>query len=100
MYYIQVYNYSTFGEQQFIHVAVSVTDSEKVPYNRVPYIFFSFLLHGADIITTATYQASVDGYQKHLHLSESDAIGLIKRSVTIAKEATDWFLQQPDEVVI
>lgn len=56
-------------------------------------------MHGADIITTASYQASVDGYRKYLHLSESEAIGLIEKSVTIAKEAKEWFLQQPEVMV-
>ena len=57
--------------------------------------FISFLQNGADIITTASYQASIDGYYQHLGLSSDNALKLIANSVYLAQEARDWFLQQP-----
>lgn len=58
--------------------------------------FISFLQNGADIIITASYQASIDGFHKHLGLSSEQVLELIAKSVSLAKEARDWFLQQPE----
>ena len=69
------------------------TDQARIIDNSI--FSYSFLLHGADIITTASYQASVNGYQKHLGVSASEALDLIGKSVTIAKEAKEWFMAQP-----
>lgn len=49
--------------------------------------FFSYLEHGADIITTASYQASIPGFQKHLGITEEKSQDLIKLSVELAKKA-------------
>ena len=53
-------------------------------------------MHGADIITTASYQASIDGFQQHLNVTTQEACNLIGRSVTMAIKARDWFMQQPE----
>jgi homocysteine S-methyltransferase len=47
----------------------------------------SFLESGADILITASYQASVGGFCSELGVSEDEALNLIGRSVAIAKEA-------------
>jgi S-methylmethionine-dependent homocysteine/selenocysteine methylase len=47
----------------------------------------SFLRAGADVILTVSYQAFIDGFMKHLGITEDEAIGLIKKSVYLAKQA-------------
>ncbi|XP_065214299.1 homocysteine S-methyltransferase YbgG-like isoform X2 [Planococcus citri] len=42
---------------------------------------------GADIITTNTYQASIEGFNKHLQLSSHQSYHLIKKAVQLAKQA-------------
>ncbi|KAL1458279.1 hypothetical protein WDU94_008440 [Cyamophila willieti] len=42
---------------------------------------------GCDIITTNTYQASVEGFVQHLGLSEEQSIKLLQDAVKFAKEA-------------
>uniref|UniRef100_A0A8D8YM04 Selenocysteine Se-methyltransferase n=1 Tax=Cacopsylla melanoneura TaxID=428564 RepID=A0A8D8YM04_9HEMI len=42
---------------------------------------------GCDIITTNTYQASVEGFVQHLGLSEEQSVKLIQDAVKFAKEA-------------
>jgi len=56
-----------------------------------------FLRAGADIIETNTYQASVPGVMKHLNLSNSDSINLIKKAVSLAKKAVDTYLQETNK---
>jgi homocysteine S-methyltransferase len=51
-----------------------------------------YLKAGADCITTASYQASFDGFMKR-GLSEDDAKHLIQSSVYIAKQVRDAFWQ-------
>lgn len=53
-----------------------------------------FLENGAEIILTNTYQASVEGYTKHLHLDREQSIDLIKSTVQLAHIARDQFLQK------
>lgn len=48
---------------------------------------FSFLEQGSDIIETVSYQASLDGFMKHLGVTEDQAIQLIKNSVELARRA-------------
>ena len=55
----------------------------------------SYLQYGADIITTASYQASVEGFCKHLKVPPSEALRLIGQSVSIAHKAKESFLKQP-----
>lgn len=47
----------------------------------------SFLIAGADIITTNTYQASVQGFQKCFNLSYHESYKLIKNATLLAREA-------------
>ena len=57
--------------------------------------WLSFLLNGADVIITASYQASVEGLCQHLNVSPEKALDLISDSVALAKAASDWFITQP-----
>jgi len=50
-----------------------------------------FLEAGADVIETATYQASVDGICRHLSVAPSEALDVIAKAVAIAREARDEF---------
>jgi homocysteine S-methyltransferase len=56
-----------------------------------------FLDAGAEIILTNTYQASVEGYTKYLHLDEEGSIDLIMSTVKLAHIARDKFLQTNDQ---
>jgi len=47
----------------------------------------AFIAAGVDIIETNTYQVSIDGFNKFLGLTEADTLSLLKKAVTIAKEA-------------
>ena len=49
---------------------------------------------GADCAITASYQASVEGFRRR-GLTEAQALELIGRSVTIAREARDRFWEDP-----
>lgn len=53
-----------------------------------------FLEAGADVISTASYQATVTGFMR-LGLSESESVDLIRQSVQLARAARDefWSLQ-------
>ncbi|CAI9737093.1 Hypothetical predicted protein [Octopus vulgaris] len=46
-----------------------------------------FYLAGSDVVVTATYQASVEGFQKHLKMTEQEAKNLMKIGVNLAKQA-------------
>lgn len=47
----------------------------------------NFLEHGSDIIETVSYQASVEGFKKHLDVTQEQAVQLIKNSVELARRA-------------
>jgi len=53
-----------------------------------------FLMAGADCITTASYQASIEGFRRH-GLSENRAEELLRLTVSLAVEARDEFWQDP-----
>ena len=53
-----------------------------------------YLEAGAEVIITASYQASVKGFCEHLKVSVAEAIDLIKHSVTVAKEARDEYVKK------
>jgi homocysteine S-methyltransferase len=53
-------------------------------------VHFDYYKAGADCATTASYQATVEGFAKR-GLNEEQAIGLIQRSVKLAIEARDEF---------
>ncbi|XP_037530925.1 homocysteine S-methyltransferase YbgG [Nematolebias whitei] len=52
---------------------------------------YSFLFSGADVITTATYQASIQGFINHLNVSPNDARELLMSGVHLAKETAASF---------
>lgn len=56
-----------------------------------------FLRAGADVISTNTYQASIEGFQKHLGLSPEDSYKLICEAVHLAKRARDTYLKECQE---
>ncbi|XP_035621166.2 homocysteine S-methyltransferase [Oncorhynchus keta] len=53
---------------------------------------YRFLCAGADVITTATYQASVEGFIRHLDVTPEQANQLIMSGVTLAREAVKHFM--------
>ncbi|XP_066521686.1 homocysteine S-methyltransferase YbgG-like isoform X2 [Hoplias malabaricus] len=54
-------------------------------------VHYRFLQCGSDVITTATYQATIEGFIKYLGLKPEDAEELLMSGVQIAKEtATDF----------
>jgi homocysteine S-methyltransferase len=58
----------------------------------------SYLWAGADCITTATYQATIPGFQSR-GLTEREAVDLIRFSVQLALEERDaYWVSQPEEV--
>lgn len=52
---------------------------------------YRFLLSGADVITTATYQASIPGFISHLEVSAERARELLMSGVHLAKETVKRF---------
>lgn len=52
---------------------------------------YSFLVCGADVITTATYQASITGFINHLHVSSDRARELLMSGVQLANETVEKF---------
>lgn len=48
---------------------------------------YDYAAAGADIITTDTYQAYIDGFQTHLGLTREESTELIKKAVNYAREA-------------
>ncbi len=57
----------------------------------------AFLRAGADVIITASYQASFDGFQQ-AGVSEQETVALLRRSVELAREAAA-LAQRPDAIV-
>ncbi|XP_020278244.1 uncharacterized protein LOC109851982 [Pseudomyrmex gracilis] len=53
-----------------------------------------FLRAGADVIETATYQASVPGLTKHLNISERESLDLLAKAVSLARKAVDVYIQE------
>ncbi|XP_070539076.1 uncharacterized protein [Ptychodera flava] len=62
--------------------------------DEVKEVHKSFLVDGADIIETGTYQASVWGFQKFHGTTESEAKELLKKGVQLAVEARDEFWEE------
>jgi len=56
-------------------------------------MFYSYLKAGADLIETATYQASVEGFMNHLGVQHDEAVELIRKSVDICRLAAEEFWQ-------
>jgi homocysteine S-methyltransferase len=59
-------------------------------------VHLDYLRAGADILTTASYQASFEGFTR-LGISEKEATGLFLRSVRLAAEAREQFLEESPE---
>jgi len=55
-------------------------------------VHLDFLRAGADIITTASYQASLEGFGR-AGLSRQEAVGAMRRSVELACEARDAYCE-------
>lgn len=51
-----------------------------------------FLLSGSDVITTATYQATIKGFVSYLDVSPEGARELLMSGVQLAKETVRRFL--------
>ncbi len=57
-------------------------------------VHYEYFLAGADVATTASYQASVEGFVKKGY-TEEEAKQFIRQSVQIAAKARDRFWQEP-----
>ncbi|KAM6963116.1 homocysteine S-methyltransferase YbgG [Aplochiton taeniatus] len=57
---------------------------------------YRFLMSGADVITTATYQASIEGFKKHLIMTPELASELQMSGVRLAQEAVKQFVTGGD----
>lgn len=63
---------------------------------------YNFLLAGADIISTATYQASITGYKNYLedNLTDEECLKIIENAVTLAKEARNDYLKENNKEIL
>lgn len=57
-------------------------------------VHYDYLAAGADVVTTASYQATFEGFAKR-GFDEAEATSLMKRSVELACEARDSFWADP-----
>ncbi|XP_044140524.1 homocysteine S-methyltransferase 1-like isoform X2 [Bufo gargarizans] len=57
----------------------------------------TFLRSGAEVLSTATYQASVEGFKQHLGLNSDEAANLFTVAVQQAKESAEDFTRQCSE---
>uniref|UniRef100_A0A9J7XZH8 Zgc:172121 n=1 Tax=Cyprinus carpio carpio TaxID=630221 RepID=A0A9J7XZH8_CYPCA len=55
-------------------------------------VHFRYLKSGSDVITTATYQASIEGFVKYLGLRPEEAQQMIMSGVQLAKETVREFM--------
>ncbi|XP_058635008.1 homocysteine S-methyltransferase YbgG isoform X2 [Onychostoma macrolepis] len=55
-------------------------------------VHYRYLQSGSDVITTATYQASIEGFVKYLDLRPEEAQQMIMSGVQLAKETVCEFL--------
>ncbi|XP_076632669.1 betaine-homocysteine S-methyltransferase [Colletes latitarsis] len=53
-----------------------------------------FLRAGADIIITNTYQASIDGFLKHMSMTEEESLNLFCKAVNYAKIAVNLYKKE------
>ncbi|KAK3557414.1 hypothetical protein QTP70_026654 [Hemibagrus guttatus] len=60
--------------------------------NAIKDVHYRFLQCGSDVITTATYQASIEGFIKHLGLKPEEAEDLIMSGVRLARESAADFM--------
>lgn len=91
-----------FSTQLATHVGTAEIDGDPLWTARflkthpecVLYTHLDFLRAGAQIIQTNTYQASVNGFMKHLHITESESIQLMYKAVDLAKESVKIYLEE------
>ena len=57
-------------------------------------VHYDYFASGADLAITSSYQATIDGFVEK-GFTESEAISLIRKSVSIAKKARDDFWKDP-----
>jgi homocysteine S-methyltransferase len=57
-------------------------------------VHYDYFLAGADVVTTASYQATFAGFARR-GLDADEAAGLLRRSVEVAKKARDRFWKNP-----
>lgn len=46
------------------------------------------------MVTTASYQASIPGFVKHLNITDDEAVKLMTLSVSLAREAVDEYSKE------
>ncbi|MCJ8729695.1 hypothetical protein PDJAM_G00109510 [Pangasius djambal] len=86
---------STELEERGFHIQGDPLWSARILYtnpNAVKDAHYSFLQCGSDVITTVTYQASIEGFTKHLGLKPEEAEDLMMSGVRLAKEAAADFM--------
>lgn len=57
-------------------------------------VHYRFLLSGSDVITTATYQASVSGFVQHVGVTSERARALLMSGVHLAKDTVQKFVSE------
>ncbi|XP_067315787.1 homocysteine S-methyltransferase YbgG isoform X3 [Pseudorasbora parva] len=60
-------------------------------------VHYRFLQSGSDVITTATYQASIEGFVKYLGLRPEEAQQMMMSGVQLAKETVREFMSHSPE---
>ncbi|XP_051753920.1 homocysteine S-methyltransferase YbgG isoform X1 [Ctenopharyngodon idella] len=60
-------------------------------------VHYRFLQSGSDVITTATYQASIEGFVKYLGLRPEEAQQMMMSGVQLAKETVQEFMSHSPE---
>ncbi|XP_073708518.1 homocysteine S-methyltransferase YbgG [Garra rufa] len=61
-------------------------------------VHYRYLQSGSDVITTATYQASIEGFVKYLGLQPEEAQQMIMSGVQLAKETVCEFMSNSPEL--
>lgn len=59
-------------------------------------VHLDYLRAGADVVTSASYQATVEGFMKR-GFSKEEAAALIQKSIQLAQEARDLYLAEREE---
>lgn len=75
----------------YLELYISFHNFKSILYSFIYHLKFH-ILDGAQIILSNTYQSSVEGFMKHLKLSREDSIQLMRKSVQLAKEARDKYI--------
>ena len=84
-------------EKQGLDLSTNLWSSQFLLDNpdAIKKVHLSYLEAGAKCIISASYQASIKGFMDH-GLSEEEAIALLKKSVALAIEARDVFMEDKD----